>query len=176
MIENKLQIRKLQVKDFDKLLVYLNNISFATRSRFGPHLFDLEAIKQFYLPENNNIAYIIKHNESQEIIAYSIIKRGYVLNDKKRLEEIGIQLHPQTDCTFAPSVADDWQSHGLGKMMFDFLKIELQKQGFKRIILWGGVQATNEKAINYYLKYHFKKIGSFENKEIDNFDMLMDLS
>ena len=107
MTENKLQISKLQVNDFDKLLVYLSNLSLVTRSRFGPHLFDLAAIQQFYLPENNNIAYIIKNDESQEIIAYSIIKEGYVLNDKKRLEQLGIQLNPQTDCTFAPSVADD---------------------------------------------------------------------
>lgn len=175
MVEKKLQISQLHTKDFDKLLIYLNNLSVDTRSRFAPHLFDLVAIEQFYLPENNNIGYIITDIETKAIIAYSIIKLGYILKDKRRFEQIGIQLYPQTDCTFAPSVADAWQSKGLGKMMFDFLKIELQKQGFRRIFLWGGVQATNEKAINYYLKYNFEKIGSFENNGIDNFDMIMHL-
>ncbi|WP_435353590.1 GNAT family N-acetyltransferase [Emticicia sp. SJ17W-69] len=175
MTEKKLQISQLLAKDFDKLLIYLSNLSLATRSRFAPHRFDLVAIEQFYLPENNNIGYIITDIETQAIIAYSIIKLGYVLKDKKRFEENGIQLYPQTDCTFAPSVADAWQSKGLGKMMFDFLKIELQKQSLRRIFLWGGVQATNETAINYYLKNSFEKIGSFEKNGIDNFDMIMHL-
>lgn len=172
------KISKLKVEDFEKLVSYLNNLTQETRSRFEPHAFDMASVKQFYLPKNNNCGYILILNDSEtnEIIAYSIIKKGYVSKDKTRLENYGVSLYPETDCTFAPSVADAWQSKGLGKIMFDFIKNDLQKQGFKRIILWGGVQASNVRAVNYYLKYNFRKVGEFENKGIENYDMVMELT
>lgn len=175
MTDQNLRIGILEEKDFEKLKSYLTNLSAITKSRFAPHTFDLASIRQFYLPENQNTGFIIENIPTQEIVAYAIIKKGYVPKDRLRLENYEIKLHSETDCTFAPSVADDWQSKGLGNLLLKYIKEELQIQGMKRMILWGGVQALNEKAVNFYLKNEFKKLGGFENKGIDNFDMILEL-
>ena len=36
--------------------------------------------------------------------------------------------------------------------MFLFILDDLKANGIKRVILWGGVQADNDKAVNFYLK------------------------
>lgn len=175
MTNDNMKIDILEEKDFEKLHTYLNSLSATTRSRFAPHAFDLVSIRQFYLPGSPNAGFIIENISTKEIVAYAIIKKGYVIKDKIRLENYGMVLYPETDCTFAPSVADAWQGSGLGKMLFVYIKDELNKQGMKRMILWGGVQALNERAVNFYLKHGFRKLGDFENKGIDNFDMILEL-
>jgi GNAT superfamily N-acetyltransferase len=175
MTDQNLRIGRVEEKDFESLYTYLNGLSIITRSRFAPHAFDLVTIRQFYLPENKNTGFIIESTLAKEIVSYAIIKKGYVLKDKVRLENYGIKLYSESDCTFAPSVADNWQSKGLGHLLFEHIREELQSQGMKRMILWGGVQALNDRAVSFYLKHGFKKLGSFEKKGIDNFDMLLEL-
>ncbi|MBA4854051.1 GNAT family N-acetyltransferase [Emticicia sp. BO119] len=175
MKDVNLKIGKLKEQDFEKLYKYLNKLSATTSSKFAAHDFSLVNIQQFYLPENKNTGFTIENIAANEIVAYAIIKKGHIPKDKLRLENYGVLLYPETDCTFAPSVADDWQSKGLGNLLFTYIKEELQNEDTKRMILWGGVQALNEKAINFYLKHGFKKSGEFENKGVYNFDMLLDL-
>jgi ribosomal protein S18 acetylase RimI-like enzyme len=175
MTDQNLRIGILEEKDFEKLYTYLNGLSIITRSRFAPHTFDLVTIREFYLPDNQNTGFIIENVLTNEIVGYAIIKNGYVPNDRLRLENYELPLYAETDCTFAPSVADEWQSKGLGNLLFEYIKEELQKQGMKRMILWGGVQALNEKAVRFYQKHGFKRVGSFENYGIDNIDMVLEL-
>jgi ribosomal protein S18 acetylase RimI-like enzyme len=78
--------------------------------------------------------------------------------------------------TFAPSVADAWQSEGLGSLMNQIIEADLKKRGIKHIILWGGVQATNEKAVNFYKKHGYRLIAHFQHDAKDNFDMVKQLS
>ncbi len=175
MVDENLKICHLEEKYFEKLDKYLNNLSVVTLSRFAPHSFDLPTIRQFYLPENHHTGFIIEHIFTQTIVAYAIIKYGYVRRDEQRLKSYDLDLYPETDCTFAPSIADDWQGKGIGKMLFQHIKEEMQKKGMKRMILWGGVQTSNEKAVTFYQKLGFNKIGNFENKGIDNYDMVFEL-
>lgn len=172
---NALIVRHLESTDFEKLHRYLENLSAATRSRFAPHAFDLATIKQFYAPENPHTGFIIEDSDSMKIVAYAIIKHGYVPKDKLRLVAYGISLEPISDCTFAPSVADTWQGKGLGKLLFDFIKNDLRGKAIKRVILWGGVQASNEAAIQFYTKQGFRTLSEFVNKGIDNYDMILEL-
>jgi len=58
--------------------------------------------------------------------------------------------------------------------MFEYIRSHLQKDGIRRIILWGGVQAGNEKAVRYYLKHGFRTSGQFEHNG-NNFDMILDI-
>ncbi len=96
------------------------------------------------------------------MIAYAIIRHGYLEHDSPRLSAYGLQLNHQTDGSFAPSVADNWQGKGLGKELFDFILPELSARGINRIILWGGVQRNNERAVRYYQKLGFQSLGHFE--------------
>lgn len=164
--------RPLQSSDEDLLLNYLEKLSPQTRHRFGPHPFDKQAIRDFYKPENQNQGFVaIEH---KAIIAYAIIKYGFLPHDAPRLQGYGLELNANTDCTFAPSVADEWQGRGIGSGLFDFILSGLKAQGKKRLLLWGGVQASNEKAISYYLKKGFRILGEFEYHG-QNLDMVLDI-
>jgi len=112
--------------------------------------------------------------ETKEIVAYFIIKTGYLEHDGHRLQSYDIELNAINDCTLAPSVADEWQSCGLGKQLFQFIISELRKKGIKRIILWGGVQMDNEKAIHFYKRNKFKTVGQFSHNG-ENYDMVLSL-
>lgn len=169
-----IHIRKLQTTDLENLSHYLQNLSEESKKRFGPHPFDLPSIIEFYKEPNIHQAYIAKTINTKEIIAYSIIKLGILEADFQRYKSYGIELYKETDCEFAPSVADAWQSCGIGNGMFQFILEELKKTDIQRIVLWGGVQADNEKAVRYYLKHGFQKVGQFTHNG-ENFDMILEI-
>ena len=59
--------------------------------------------------------------------------------------------------------------------MFDIILADLRKKKYKQVLLWGGVQATNARAVHFYEKHGFKNIGSFWHDGKDNYDMVLDL-
>lgn len=166
-------IRELGSADFDNLFVYLQKLSEETKRRFGPHSFDKESIFDFYCDQTNS-AYLAQDSETSEIIAYSVIKKGFIEHDHQRFLSYGLVLDETNDCTFAPSVADLWQGCGVGSIMFQHIVSDLKLSGTRRVFLWGGVQAGNERAINYYKKYGFSIVGHFFHN-VDNYDMVLDL-
>ncbi len=163
-------LRRLNSNDLDNLYDYLQNLSTETKNRFGPHGFDKQSIIDFY-NLNNNLGYVANTVDTKEIIAYSIIKIGYLEHDRIRLQSYGMILDNKTDCTFAPSVTDSWQSCGIGNKLFHFILSDLTTSDIERIILWGGVQMDNEIAVNYYKKNGFKTVGQFTYNG-ENYDMI----
>ncbi len=168
-------LRKLVSDDIDKLCEYLNLLGSDTLKRYGPHRFDKESVIEIYKHSDEYEGYIAQDIESSEFIAYSVIKMGYLEHDGSRLHSYGLLPDETTDCTFAPSVADQWQSQGVGNALFNFLLRDLKTKGIRRIILWGGVQNDNKKAVNYYIKNGFKKVGHFEHNG-PNDDMILDIN
>jgi len=69
-------------------------------------------------------------------------------------------------------VADAWQGYGLANHLLKFILADIKSPGFKRIILWGGVQCSNEPALKFYIKHGFKTLGSFEYNGLNN-DMIL---
>lgn len=166
-------IRRLQLTDIDNLYTYLQNLSDESKSRFGPHKFDLQSLHDFYSSELN-LGYIAFSVDTHEIIAYAIIKIGYLEHDKNRLESYGLQLSPKHDLTFAPSVADAWQGCGIGNYIFNYIRSDVSIADAERIILWGGVQRDNKNAIKYYERIGFETIGQFTYNG-ENYDMIYNL-
>jgi len=166
----QLFLRRLNSNDLDNLFDYLQNLSLETKRRFGPHPFDRQSIFDFYLSDTHK-GYVVHTMEPDEIIAYAIIKIGFLEHDCTRLQSYGLTLDYKTDCTFAPSVADAWQSCGVGNTLFQFILSEVLTMGIERIILWGGVQCDNERAVNYYKRNGFKTLGQFTHNG-ENYDMI----
>lgn len=165
-------LKKLQEQDFYLLFQYLDHLSPETKRRFGPHPFDLDSITAFYKTADLHWGYIGLDQATNQIIAYAIVKLGFLQHDAERLKSYGLILSQQTDCTFAPSIADDWQGQGIGNELLSFIINDLQHHSkIKRIILWGGVQADNIKAVKFYQKNGFEIIGAFEYNG-SNFDMV----
>ncbi len=177
IIESKKNVqvnfRRLCLEDLENLFDYLQRLSADTKKKFGPHPFDKQTIIDFYKNTNQHLGYVAEVFLTKEIIAYFIIKIGFLEHDRFRLQSYGLILDNSTDSTFAPSVSDLWQSYGIGNELLNFIKSDLKAKGITRIILWGGVQSENEKALNYYKRNGFKELGEFENNG-HNYDMILD--
>ncbi len=172
--EDHILFRRVTADDLENLLLYLHQMSPDTRKRFGPHQFDRNTLSQLYENSSDHIGYIAVEKHTGKIIAYAILKKGYLEHDRQRLDSYGLQTDHQTDCTYAPSVADDWQGRGHGTALFKYILSEVEKMPFRRIILWGGVQAENERAIRYYQNNGFTRLGEFQYNG-NNFDMVYNL-
>lgn len=167
-------LRNLSLYDIDNLFHYLQDFSSETKNRFGPHLFDKNSITAFYNDSADRIGYVAVDTETNDLIAYSIIKIGFLEHDRTRLELYGLTLDNKHDCTFAPSVADAWQGCGIGSQLFNYIITDLKSKAISRVILWGGVQVTNERAVAYYRKLGFKTLGLFQYNG-ENYDMSFDI-
>jgi len=172
---SQIELRRLLYYESEELSVYLQKLSPETRRRFGPHGFSRQSIEEIFNNSKKFRLYVAVTVESCELIAYSIIKIGYLGHDSQRLQSYGLNLDENTDCTYAPSVADNWQSQGIGNALFLFILGDLKHSGIKRIILWGGVQSDNQKAVRFYLKNGFKMIGQFEYNGLND-DMMLEIA
>jgi len=171
--EGRMKFRTLVKDDLPYLFDYLNHLSINSSNRFGPHTYDLASLQLFYT-DPAHIGFIVCDQQFDQIIAYSVIGMGILPHDHSRLSSYGLTFQNEQEATLAPSVADEWQSRGVGSALLHFIFEELKNRSIKRIFLWGGVQATNEKAINYYHKHDFRILGQFEYHG-QNFDMMKTL-
>lgn len=162
--------KEISTVEFTPLFAYLNSFSAMTKKRFGPHDFSLKGIHEFY-SDRRNTGYILRNIEDQHIIAYGVVRQGYVAGDFERYLSYGTGPDAYYDCTLAPSVADAWQSKGIGDLLMKNILHEVQRKQFRRIVLWGGVQSTNTRAVNFYEKHHFRKIADFTH-DGNNHDMI----
>jgi ribosomal protein S18 acetylase RimI-like enzyme len=175
----RITIRPLRRYDATRFGAYLASLSAQTRSRYGPHPFDqatADAIcAALDLADILRMVATVPSNGDERIISYVLLKNGVLDQDRERYTVLGIPLDPATDGTLAPSVADDYQDQGVGSAMMGHLLPVARAIGMKRIVLWLGVQATNERAVHFYTKWGFRKVGEFYTDK-NNYDMIMDLA
>ncbi len=167
-------IQQLQFSDHDRLSDYLLQLQAATVKRFQPHAFNKPAIDHLF-SNPAMIAIIAVDPSTHHIIGYTLLKKGYLEHDLPRFKQYGLHLQHIHCCTIAPSVADDWQGTGIGQLMFTYLFDELRTTTIHQMILWGGVQADNWPAKQFYLKNGFRVVGQFEYYGI-NEDMILEWS
>ncbi len=163
--------RQWLATDLSNLLSYLLHLNEETQNRFGPHPFTKEALEYLYHHPDYR-GFIIIETNSTFIIGYAIVKLGYLEHDSTRLSSYDLQLNQHTDATFAPSLADEWQGKGLGKLLWNTVKSFLISEGVDRVILWGGVQETNQRAFSYYQQNGFREVGRYFFHEKINIDMV----
>lgn len=174
-----LLIRPLQAEDAERLGVYFAGLSPESRSRYGPHAFDQETADAICanLEPHAMLRFVgVLSSEAEgDFVAYVLLRDGVLKGDSERYEKLGIPLHPETDCTLAPSVRDGYQNRGVGSLMMNHVLDSAKRLGYRRVVLWGGVQSTNLRAVHLYQKFGFVKVGEFYNGK-DNDDMILDLS
>ncbi|QHT71138.1 GNAT family N-acetyltransferase [Rhodocytophaga rosea] len=167
---SQVRIRLLQWEDEEKLLAYFASFSPETRNRFGPHPFDASTVHQICtnLEQDDIQRYIAETLDGKQIVAYMLMKHGTLEKDAERMHTYGLDTLGNA-FTFAPSIADSYQSSGLGSIMLTYILASLPA---RKIILWGGVQASNQRAVSYYTKFGFHKVGTFEYHNGTNYDMI----
>ena len=158
---------------------YFTGLSPASRRVYGPHPFDQETADAFcaQLDSARTLRMLAwaREGDAERIAAYFIAELGVRAGDRQRYDGLGLELHDQTDCTLAPSVADAYQSRGLGSLMMRHLLGLLPRMGRQRLLLWGGVRADNPRAVHFYRKFGFRPVGEFEAGGTNNYDMIAEL-
>lgn len=97
--------------------------------------------------------------------------------DLVRFANYGFRLQRETDCRFAPCLADEFQSRGIGSAVFPGFSDLARRFGKRRIILLGGVFRSNARAIRYYGKCGFRQVGQFcwTNSGKESLDMILEM-
>lgn len=170
-------IRLLEPTDAPKLTAYFNGLSEQTKSYFAPHSFIEETVRHICKTLNPSeiVRLVATSANDQKIIAYTLLLSGATPSDMARYEALSMPIDTETDYSIAPSIADAYQSRGLGNHLMSKALAVARVMNKQRIILWGGVQSRNERAFRYYQKYGFVQVGQFEN-EVLNYDMCLSLT
>jgi GNAT superfamily N-acetyltransferase len=170
--------RLLRSGDGPLLGRYFQGLGEETRSRYGPHPLDADEARQ--LCEEIDLRRVwrfvaVADGEPPEIIAYFIVKLGVSAPEIGRYALHLYRLRNRTDVTLAPSVADAYQGQGVGSALMPHLLDVLRRLGKRRVVLMGGVQADNERALAFYRRFGFRQVGSFKTRHHNNYDMILEL-
>lgn len=172
-----LVIRPLMTDDADSLAMFLQGLSPETRrfSIFSSYdramaLELCDAISRY-----DKLRFIIEPPSGQ-IAGMLEFSFAITENDRVRYAGYSFSLDPETDCRFGPTLADEYQNRGIGTLVLPFMKDLAREFGRKRIVLWGGVLADNGRAIRYYQKNGFQRVGTFQNSDgFEAVDMILAL-
>jgi len=111
-----------------------------------------------YLPESRQWfrANLGKHVEGYHLLdGDKVVGHVYFATSEKAL--IPFEIEPEVACIYCTEILRDYMHKGYGKMMFDYMKNDLRKEGFKGIL----IPATEFKEWMHYelfLKQGFKVI------------------
>jgi ribosomal protein S18 acetylase RimI-like enzyme len=171
-------IRPLQEGDVEPLTALFLSLSEETRRRYGPHPFDRETAERLCANIDERtvrfVAVVEAEGQAPEIVGYMILTREIAESDRKRYGE---RLQPEACASFAPVIADAYQSQGIGGVMARHVLRCARDMGLCQVILMGGVQATNERAKHFYDKLGFRRIGEFwthYREKMLNYDMVLE--
>jgi diamine N-acetyltransferase len=162
-------------QDMAAVSEYYKQLNDSAQKKFAPHSFELSALQQLYKPLSPYIAFVARVKNESPITAFVALRIGLMPDELPRLANYGIYPGQSIDFSYAPSVADQWQGRGLGTMLLNLVKKQLFVQQPVRLLLWGGVQCSNQTALKYYLKNGFVILGEFYH-EGKNFDMALEIT
>lgn len=172
-------LRTLVAADGARLGAYFENLSAATRARFGPHPLDRATADQLCatLDPSRTLRFVATLAPADPIIAYCILMLHVTEHEQARFAQYGHELASTLDCTVAPSVADAYQNQGLGIPLMKHVIDCARQLGRRSTVLLGGVQVTNERAVHVYHRLGFRTMGTFEYPGgCWNADMRLELS
>lgn len=159
-------LRPLLTTDGERLGAYFEALSPATRGHFGPHPLDRSTAAALCtaIDCGRELRWVaVKEGADTELIAYFILMWSVTVYETARYADRGIALSSDLDCTFAPSVADRYQNVGLGGQMLVPLLAIARRLGRRHMVLLGGTHADNARAIAFYRRHGFQKVGTFED-------------
>lgn len=168
-------IRRLEPGDAAALLRYFDNFSDLTRKRFGPHPFDEATVNAICNGLASDSCVRLVAIAGERCLAYCLLQPGILDHDADRLRSYGLNPDQFRFATYAPSVDEHYHGTGLAGAMLQHLEGEAKKTGATHVILWGGVQHGNPRAVRFYEKNGFVKVGTFNQNGGDD-DMIKALN
>jgi RimJ/RimL family protein N-acetyltransferase len=172
-----LLIRPLEPADVEALAHFLSQLSPQTRRFSTFDGFDSAAAQTLcHAIARYDKLRIVIQSAANRIVGLLEFSFAITDDDRLRYTAYDVTFSSETDCRFGPTLADDYQSRGIGTLALPFVTDAARKFGRRRIILWGGVLAENARAIRYYEKNGFQRMGKFMSPDgVESLDMLLDL-
>lgn len=166
-------VRRLSASDAEAFGRFLAGLSEETRRFYRPHALDESEARRICasIDSDSALRLIATPKGENRIEAYVLAEFEIPDDEKGRYADYGIVLQDGLDCRIAPGVADDWQDRGLGSALLGHAMDVLRQLGLRHVVLFGGTQAVNGRAIHVYRKLGFEPLGSFDTKGIENIDM-----
>jgi len=171
----KITLRPLLHSDIDGLTSFLENLSTETRRLSTFDSYDKVTATDLCnaISKYDKLRFILE-NQKEEIMGLIEFTMDIPENVIDQYTGYGITLDIDNTCRFGPTLSDEYQSQGLGNLLFPYILKIAKLLGKKHIMLYGGVLADNTRAINYYQKHGFKIAGEFNNEDgIENLDMIL---
>jgi ribosomal protein S18 acetylase RimI-like enzyme len=176
----RLCLRPLQRSEAAALGAYFAGLSAETRRRFAPHPFDqatADALCLRPVPDVLRLVAVPACAPASPFLAYIILRLGVTGGERRRFAARSQPIWPESDCTVAPSVADTCQGQGLGTRLMTLVCDLARRLGRERMLLMGGTQADNARAVALYRRLGFQIAGEFEHPAgVWNYDMLKPLT
>ena len=173
----EITLRPLQQSDTQKLTTFLRNLSLETRRLSTFDSYDEVTAKELCdaVSKYDKLRFVLE-NQKREIIGLIEFTLDIPENVLEQYKGYGIDLDIDNTCRFGPTLADDYQSKGLGSLIFSFVIKIAELLDKKYIILYGGVFADNTRAIKYYEKHGFKIVGKYTDENgRESVDMILNI-
>ncbi len=166
-------LREISAFDSEPLGHFFESLSVETRKKYGPHPLTKEfAVELCTSKDDSVIRFVLTLVDDKRFVGYFILDFRMPEGILNRYREQGIDLSDGKNPMFAPSIADDYQNTGLASLAMPVIIKAAKDLGAKSLVLMGGTQATNKRAIAFYEKFGFKHICEFEREGL-NYDMRM---
>lgn len=168
-LRDDLTLRELCPTDADALATYFDQLGAESRRHFQPHpLTPAAAIQVCAAKGSTTLRFVIEHASC--LVGYFIIDTVLSVHEWGRYAEQGIALVPGRDFLFAPSVHEKWQNKGVASLAMPCILEVCRAWGARSLVLMGGTQATNTRAIAFYEKFGFTRHGGYQT-DVFNHDM-----
>jgi diamine N-acetyltransferase len=169
----EVELRSLRADDTERLSAYFAGLSAATQSRYQPH--PLTAAMAVQLCQStSDPTHRLVLTSADTIIGYFVLETTVRSDDRARYAGYGVTLEDGLDLLFAPSVADAWQNRGLASLAMPPVIALATATGARSLVLMGGTQASNARAIRFYEKSGFVRHGGYQTDQW-NHDMRLPL-
>ena len=172
-----LTLRPLQHSDIEKLTTFLKNLSPGTRKLSTFDSYDSVTAKELCdaISKYDKLRFVLE-NQSKEIIGLIEFTLDIPENVLEQYKGYGIDLDIDNTCRFGPTLADYYQSKGLGSLLFPIVIKIVELLDKKYIILYGGVFTDNTRAIKYYEKHGFRVVGRCTDENgRESVDMILNI-
>ncbi len=170
-------LRSLTAADTAAFFKFCAGLSLETRQFFKPHALDYASVSTLCAAPFDPACWrLIAESDAGEIIGYVILMLTLTPPDWEpiRYADYGYVLDGDRDCILAPCIADAWQGSGLGSHMLAAVIAAAKAARRRYMLLLGGTQVRNARAVHFYAKHGFVPLGLFDHPVgVTNQDMLL---
>ncbi|WP_420000214.1 GNAT family N-acetyltransferase [Streptomyces boninensis] len=170
-------LRPLEHGDARALAAFLGGLSAETRRLSTYDGYDLAAARELCAAiaryDKLRLVLEVASGAVAGLVEFSL---AIMPDDIARYAAAGVRLSEHSDLRFGITLADAYQGQGVGSAVFPLVEDVARRLGRSRIILWGGVLTDNARAIRFYEKNGFLRVGSATGSSgRESIDMIREL-